>query len=1435
MKKNTLKLNFENTQKTHDNLVQIFQARANEKSITEDENDTKLDLSKKKMPSQMEQSIASSIKCETPQSAQQPRIDQISNKRRKNQYKGLEQQLKESQDLVMLSPIVSPGANEGAIQSGYDLKDSFQIDSKTYSFIKRGEDENGINKNTGYNPEAQYFDSSNMNLNQSKQNLSFKEKVLQNRQYSPDQKYQTEKNDVKSGLSNQSSLVEEGGENLKLDKIKVTSNTGNMDNGYNSNEQIPSNINNTMLKSRVLAQNNMRSSRGVIDYSNQRKKQSVQTISGFKKKEEKLVEHDKNSNQKKEKKANFLGVIMKMKNYAYRMASTVESKRLSILQRQKFEYLRDKTVVYGSWERENSEFNDYNKLKQFVYLFFQFIQSTSCMKKFRETLPVIPLFLPQSIWKFLWDIINMIVVIVFFFFLPLHFIYNINFSDIFYFQTIDIGLAVIASFDILINLNTAQYRKGNLLRKRTLIFLEYFSRNGFVNIAYIIMLWLIIFQQRYDLSSFQNYKFGFVCFIICLLKVIESNTFQSKINDRFYLRKMNRGIITLMQIFFNLFIVSHLFACVWLVVGKIDDSNQAIQCAFQDPTSRATCSYTWLDKLKGIQDMTFYEQYLRAYYFTTVTMITVGYGDITPVNSREYLLSILTMLIACGMFGYSLNSIGQILSEMNTDQKAYNEHFNAINGFMHKKNISIDLQFQVREYLQYFFIQSNQEDLQKQQKVIRLLPEALQNQIMFEANKIVLNISPLFKQNFSEQILQKTIRIIEQKKYRPGEQIIIQDVENDNSIYFIEKGSVEVYNSNSNEEIKILSNGSSFGEISFFTGMKSQISIKSIEFTTLLSIKRSIFFELIQSSPLDLERFCMIKDSIIFNNKYETVGIYCYCCKSSSHLVTSCNFIHLHLDKFKVIKEYVKDEFQQREKEIQRRNITTNSLQNKDQIEEYANQFIEENIDELQMEGWFNDLIKLEYQNNLIVRNNSQGVKNYTNSRTTSLNENVQRNQVQKSNSNQVSQYANIKIQYQYGKSISGNLHDYYDSHSNMVSDYTPASAQNLQIQQKSPNNFFRRHSARSEEGQNSLAFNTSKKVQFSISSLPASENDDHFGEKSSSPPQQQYIKLNSNNPNSYLQQFSVVDLNNNTPTNRLRQQSNNSELPPSSINVATSNNHVNINHANYYNTQNSGQNNSNNYNTSSFQVNSLNTQMNTNQAMTLAKGILTMQVSNQSISDVHSLQYNQQINNQSQVRSNNVSITTMQNNQIQAKQKEVSVQRGSKKRITLKTENFIKKRPQTSPHITKQMSNLVERQANENLIRQLQELMQMPHIQNTKQDNSPFEILKSFQVYMPHNNPDRVILQHLVYMRKKQGSYQTKKTKKSINKFNESSFLRNGTHASSRKNNNNSKDHHHSHSHDKKTIQEYKNILSENAVEHELLFQNKQDLQSIKSIMSQN
>lgn len=41
-------------------------------------------------------------------------------------------------------------------------------------------------------------------------------------------------------------------------------------------------------------------------------------------------------------------------------------------------------------------------------------------------------------------------------------------------------------------------------------------------------------------------------------------------------------------------------------------------------------------------------------------MITVGYGDILPVNDLEMSICIFAMLISCGMFAYSVNTVGVV-------------------------------------------------------------------------------------------------------------------------------------------------------------------------------------------------------------------------------------------------------------------------------------------------------------------------------------------------------------------------------------------------------------------------------------------------------------------------------------------------------------------------------------------------------------------------------------------------------------------------------------------------------------------------------------------------------------------------------------------------------------------------------------------------------
>lgn len=87
-------------------------------------------------------------------------------------------------------------------------------------------------------------------------------------------------------------------------------------------------------------------------------------------------------------------------------------------------------------------------------------------------------------------------------------------------------------------------------------------------------------------------------------------------------------------------------ACVWIFNSKMSNNADS----------------NWLSAINADREP-WGHQYILAYYFASVTMTTVGYGDITAKNLSEFAIAIFIMMISSGMFGFTLNRIGNIFSE----------------------------------------------------------------------------------------------------------------------------------------------------------------------------------------------------------------------------------------------------------------------------------------------------------------------------------------------------------------------------------------------------------------------------------------------------------------------------------------------------------------------------------------------------------------------------------------------------------------------------------------------------------------------------------------------------------------------------------------------------------------------------------------------------
>jgi Ion channel len=134
-------------------------------------------------------------------------------------------------------------------------------------------------------------------------------------------------------------------------------------------------------------------------------------------------------------------------------------------------------------------------------------------------------------------------------------------------------------------------------------------------------------------------------------------------------------VLDLIKSVFFLMFVAHLTACAWHFLGEtlVQYGQRSWLIEYQ------TYGKPWQIR------------YIQSIYFSIITTLTIGYGDLVPKTDSERVFVILIALVICGVFGYTISSIGEIFKNIQEKRQKFKTQMKYINQYLKSKHLNKQL------------------------------------------------------------------------------------------------------------------------------------------------------------------------------------------------------------------------------------------------------------------------------------------------------------------------------------------------------------------------------------------------------------------------------------------------------------------------------------------------------------------------------------------------------------------------------------------------------------------------------------------------------------------------------------------------------------------------------------------------------------------------
>ncbi|XP_042380021.1 potassium channel KOR2-like [Zingiber officinale] len=257
---------------------------------------------------------------------------------------------------------------------------------------------------------------------------------------------------------------------------------------------------------------------------------------------------------------------------------------------------------------------------------------------------------------------------------------------------------------------------------------------------------------------------------------------------------------------------------------------------------------TWIGSLtlgdyqyKNFRDIHFWRRYITSLYFSFVTLATVGYGDIHPVNTREMIFVMvyisLTMILGAYVIG---NMTALIVKGSKTEQ--FRDRMSDLIEYMNIKKLEKGIRSQIKDHfrLQY-------ENSYRKEYILENIPVAVRSKISRTLYLDLIRKVPLFK-GCSEEFLYQIVMRLNEELFLPGEMIVEQGSPA-NRIYVVLQGYLEelfIGEDGAEEPIVELTTSDTLGDVALLCHIPQPFAVRVCELCKVLLIEKQSWGNILQ-------------------------------------------------------------------------------------------------------------------------------------------------------------------------------------------------------------------------------------------------------------------------------------------------------------------------------------------------------------------------------------------------------------------------------------------------------------------------------------------------------------------------------------------------------------------------------------------------------------